>query len=121
MTDDEQELFLLLDDARVRRGCVRLEPDSTLTRAARDEAGDRVVSGKLAVTGESSAATGGREMSAKEAFARLEQRSPNTVFNCGLHEVGIGRQKADHKSRNLLCVVGLCARNVRVAWVADFG
>lgn len=120
MNNDEQELFSLIDDARVQRGCDPLGRDSGLTGAARGEAGDRATSGDVSATGSSSAATGSSSMSAKDAFNRLKDQSFNIVFNCGLHELGVGRATAEHKSGGLLCGLGLCRKKTRIAWVVDF-
>jgi uncharacterized protein YkwD len=116
MTDDEQQLFSLIDDARVQKGCASLRRNSNLTGGARDEAGDRAASGDVSSTGKSKASAGGENMSAQAAFDRLENESSGTLFICGLQELGIGRDTATYKD----CFLVFCSNHTRVAWVADF-
>ncbi|WP_246485981.1 hypothetical protein [Kribbella qitaiheensis] len=115
MNGDEQQLFSLIDDARVQNGCAPLRRDSNLTGGARTEAGGRAKSNDMSSTGASKASTGSEDMSAQAAFDRLKNESSGTLMNCGLHELGAGRGTTTYRT----CVL-ICSNHTRVAWVADF-
>jgi hypothetical protein len=119
MTGDEAALFSMIDDARVQRGCASLGRDSGLTGGARNEAASRASSGDVSATSSSGAAAGGDSMSAQDAFNRLKDQSSGTIFNCGLHELGVGRGTSEYKT-GLLCGLLPCSKKTRVAWVVDF-
>jgi uncharacterized protein YkwD len=119
MTGDELQLFSMIDDARTSNGCAPLQRNSNLTGGARQEAADRAGSGQVSATGSSKAAAGGDSMSAQAAFDRLKSQSSGTIFNCGLHELGVGQGTAQYKS-GLLCSLLPCSTKTRVAWVVDF-
>ncbi|WP_238158064.1 CAP domain-containing protein [Kribbella voronezhensis] len=116
MTADEQQLFSLIDDARVQNGCAPLARDSNLTGNARNEAVDRADTGDVSSTEQSKASAGGEDMSAQAAFDRLKSRSSSTLLNCGLRELGVGRDTAKYQT----CFLLFCSNHTRVAWVADF-
>lgn len=118
MQAEEEELFTLVDNARVDRGCAPLQRDSNLTRGARQDAGTRADNGDVSDGDSSMAATGGDGVSAKAAFDKLKSERSSTVFNCSLSELGVGRDTAQHDV-GLLCPV-VCSTKTRVAWVADF-
>jgi uncharacterized protein YkwD len=118
MRAEEEELFALVDNARVERGCAPLQRDSRLTKGARQDAGTRADNGDVSGGDSSMAAAGGDGVSAKAAFDQLKSERSSTVFNCGLRELGVGRDTADHRV-GALCPV-LCSTKTRVAWVADF-
>jgi uncharacterized protein YkwD len=116
MSANEQQLFSLIDDARVQNGCASLGRESDLTYGARDEAGDRAGSGDLSSTGSSKASAGGEDMSAQAAFDRLKSESSGTLLNCGLHQLGVGRATGVYQT----CFLFICSNHTRVAWVVDF-
>jgi uncharacterized protein YkwD len=118
MSGNEQQLFSLIDDARVQNGCAPLGRESDLTYDARDEAGDRAGSGDVSSTGSSKASAGGEDMSAQAAFDRLKNESSGTLLNCGLHQLGVGRATGTYKTCGLLGLI--CSDHTRVAWVVDF-
>jgi uncharacterized protein YkwD len=120
MTGDELQLFSLIDDARASNGCARLQRNTSLTGGARQEAVDRAASGDVSATGASKAAAGGDDMSAQDAFNRLNSQSSGTIMNCGLHVLGVGRGTARYTPGGILCGLGLCGKKTRVAWVVDF-
>jgi uncharacterized protein YkwD len=117
MTADEQQLFTLIDNARVQNGCASLRRNSDLTGGARGDAGDRADSGDVSSTEQSKASTGGEDMSAQAAFDRLKSRSSSTLLNCGLHELGVGRGTATYRT---CAIFVICSTHTRVAWVAHF-
>jgi uncharacterized protein YkwD len=117
MDGDEQQLFSLIDDARVQHGCAPLNRNSNLTGGARDEAGSRAANNDLSSTGKSKASAGGDDMSAQAAFDRLKNESSSVLLNCGLTELGIGRGTKDYTTCSILI---FCSNHTRVAWVADF-
>ena len=118
MRAEEEELFALVDNARVERGCAPLERNSNLTGGARQDAGTRAGNGDVSDGDSSMAATGGDGVTAKAAFDQLKSERAGTVFNCGLQELGVGRGTANHKVGALCPLV--CSTRTRVAWVADF-
>lgn len=120
MTGDEAALFSMIDDARTSRGCAPLGRDSNLSGTAQQEADSRASSGDVSSTESSSAAAGGDNMSAQEAFNTLKSQSSGTIYNCGLNELGVGQATTQYRPGGLLCGLGLCAKRTRVAWVVDF-
>jgi hypothetical protein len=118
MSGDEQQLFSLIDDARVQNGCAPLNRNSNLTSGARTEADSRADNGDVSSTGKSKATTGDDDMSAQAAFDRLKNESSGVLLNCGLHELGVGQGTKGYKTCGLLGLI--CSDHTRVAWVADF-
>ncbi|MEV8374939.1 hypothetical protein AB0P21_19535 [Kribbella sp. NPDC056861] len=119
MSGAEVELFTLVDNARAERGCAPLQRDSDLTGGARQDAKTRAKSGDVSDNSSSMAATGGDDVTAKAAFTKLKSASAGTLFNCGLHELGVGKGTSDRKV-GLLCPLVACTTKTRVAWVVDF-
>jgi hypothetical protein len=119
MNGDEQQLFSLIDNARVNNGCARLKEDPSLTSGARSTAADRAQSGKNLGSGSGSqAGAGGDDMSAQQAYNQMLKNSKGTILNCGLTTLGVGVGSADH-STGLLCPL-ICGSASRNAWVANF-
>ena len=119
MRAEEEELFSLVDNERVERGCTPLQRDSGLTGGARQDAGTRAGNGDVSGSDSSMAAAGGDGVdTAKEAFSKLMSKNSSTILNCGLDELGVGHRQAQYCSKSLL---GLCLDNSnRDAWVVDF-
>ncbi|WP_040456997.1 hypothetical protein [Kribbella catacumbae] len=118
MSGSELELFSLVDNARVDRGCAPLQRDSGLTGGARQDAETRAESGDVSDTSSSMAAAGGDGVTAKGAFDKLKSQSSGTLFNCGLDELGVGHGDAKYCSSKLL---GIClGTSTRHSWVVDF-
>ncbi len=115
MDGDEQQLFSLIDDARVQHGCAPLDRNSTLSGGAGDEADNRAKNNDSSSSGSEAAAVG-EDMSAQAAFDKLKNENSGTLFNCGLRELGVGRDTAKYRE----CVLIFCSDHTRVAWVADF-
>ncbi|MFI5713611.1 hypothetical protein [Kribbella sp. NPDC051620] len=118
MKPEEQELFSLVDNERVERGCAPLRPNSNLTGGARTDAETRADNGDVSDSSSSMVAAGGDGVTAKAAFDKLKSQSSSIVFNCGLRELGVGQGTADHKVGALCPLV--CSTRTRVAWVVDF-
>ena len=117
MTNAEEILFKLIDDARADKGCDRLRRNSLLSDDAGEEAEGRASSGQFFVTEPSRAAVGGDIQKARAAFDQLISRSSGTILNCGLAELGVGRGQASYCATRIF----LCIRPAtRVAWVAVF-
>lgn len=118
MSGAEVELFSLVDNARVERGCAPLQRNSGLTGGARQDAETRAESGDVSDTSSSMAAAGGDGVTAKAAFDKLKSQSSGTLFNCGLDELGVGHGDAEYCSSKLL---GIClGTSMRHSWVVDF-
>lgn len=119
MRAEEVELFSLVDNARVDRGCTPLQRDSRLTGGARQDAGTRADNGDVSGGDSSMAAAGGDGVdTAKEAYNKLMSKNSGTILNCGLDELGVGHQQAEYCSKSLL---GFCLDNSnRDSWVVDF-
>ncbi|TDO36436.1 hypothetical protein EV643_120168 [Kribbella sp. VKM Ac-2527] len=120
MSPSELQLFTLIDDARVDKGCARLDRNSNLSGNAQSDADGRASNGNVSSTGSSAASTGGDGMDdAQAAFDRLKTESSGTLFNCGLTELGVGQ--ADSTRKEGLCLGSLlCTEKTRYAWVVDF-
>jgi uncharacterized protein YkwD len=118
MRPEEQELFSLVDNERVDRGCAPLRPNSNLTGGARTDAETRADNGQVSDSSSSMAAAGGDGVTAKAAFDKLKSQSSNILFNCGLRELGVGQGSADRRVGTLCPLV--CSTKTRVAWVVDF-
>lgn len=118
MSGSEAELFSLVDNERVERGCAPLQRDSGLTGGARQDAEKRAANGDVSDESSSMAAAGGDGVSAKAAFDKLKSESSATLFNCGLRELGVGHGDAEYCKSKLL---GICLSTAeRDSWVADF-
>jgi hypothetical protein len=117
MSGDEQQLFSLIDDARVQNGCAPLNRNSNLTSGARSDAVDRAHSNNSSTSGSEAAAVG-EDMSAQAAFDKLKNQNSGTLLDCGLHELGVGQGTKDYTTCGLLGL--FCSDHTRVAWVADF-
>ncbi|HET6985348.1 MAG TPA: hypothetical protein VFI00_01990 [Kribbella sp.] len=121
MSPDELQLFNLIDNARVNNGCARLEQDPGLANGARSDARGRAKSGSTnSFTGSESTA-GGENWSAQQAFNEMMAQSKNTVLNCGLTTLGVGKDTAKF-CKGGPDLLGVCfgSKPTRVAWVADF-
>jgi hypothetical protein len=120
MDEDEEQLFRLIDEARRERGCAPLGRDSDLSRSARSDAKDRAKENNLSGGGSSMAAAGGDGWSAQSAFDQMKDRNSGTIFDCSLHELGVGRGTRPRCS--IFGFGGTCigTKTERVAWVADF-
>jgi hypothetical protein len=121
MNSDELQLFDMIDNARVTHGCARLEQDPSLTNGARSDAASRAQSGSTNSAGGSNSTAGGDKWSAQQAFDQMMAQSRNTILNCGLTTLGVGRAGFPH-CKSPVNVFGVClgAKPTRVAWVADF-
>ena len=117
MSPDEASLFSKIDSARQSEGCAPLRRNNSLSDNAEDEAGSRAADNDFSASG-SKAAAGGKDMSAQTAFDRLMDQSSDTVLNCGLDELGVGRGTAKYCSA-IVCIGGL-GQATRVGWVVDF-
>ncbi|TDD59411.1 hypothetical protein E1263_15320 [Kribbella antibiotica] len=120
MTGDELDLFNRIDSARKSKGCAPLEQDAPVTYGARNEADRRSESGEVEAHGASWSAAGGDNWSSDEAFDRMMRESRDTVLNCGLDTLGVGRETQRYCGS--LPVLGVCLSGwkTRVSWVADF-
>jgi hypothetical protein len=119
MNGDEQQVFSLINNARMSNGCASLKQDPGLTGGARSTAGDRATSGKNLNSGSGSqAGAGGDNMSAQQAYNQMMKNSKSTILSCGLTTLGVGTRSADHSS-GLLCPL-ICSTASRDAWVANF-
>jgi hypothetical protein len=119
MSSSELQLFTLIDDARVDKGCSRLDRNSSLSGNAQAEADDRASSGNVASTGSSKASAGGDDMDdAQAAFDRLKSQSSGTLFDCGMDELGVG--VGDSTRRDCALIFLGCSDKTRYAWVVDF-
>jgi uncharacterized protein YkwD len=117
MNGDEQQLFSLIDDARVQHGCAPLSRNSSLSGGARSDAANRADSNDSSTSGSEAAAVG-QDMSAQAAFDKLKNQNSGTLLDCGLHELGVGRGDATYQTCGILRL--FCTTHTRVAWVADF-
>ncbi|MFF0345007.1 hypothetical protein [Kribbella sp. NPDC004875] len=119
MRGTEQQLFDMIDDARVNNGCARLKQDPSLTTGARSTAGSRAASGDNLNSGSGSqAGAGGDNMTVQQAYNQIMKKQQSTVLNCGLTTLGVGVGSADHNT-GLLCPL-FCSTAARNAWVANF-
>ena len=119
MSPAELQLFTLIDNARVDKGCARLDRNSNLSGNAQSDADSRASNGNVASTGSSGASTGGDDMDdAQAAFNRLKTESSGTLFNCGLTELGVG--VGDSTRRDCALIFLGCSDKTRYAWVVDF-
>jgi hypothetical protein len=109
----ELELFNLIDNARVDRGCARLKRDSDLTGNARSYAENQAGSGSNTTGGGTDAIAEANSPNA--AFDALQQSYSGVLFDCGRDTLGIGF--ADVKP-GVCDVVPVCTHERR--WVADF-
>jgi hypothetical protein len=115
MDGDEQQLFSLIDDARVQHGCAPLNRNSNLSGNAGNAANSRADQNDSSSSGSEAAAVG-EDMSAQAAFDKMKNANSSVLFNCGLTELGVGRGTKDYRT----CVIIFCSNHTRVAWVADF-
>jgi uncharacterized protein YkwD len=120
MSGPEVELFSLVDNARQERGCAPLRRNSNLSNGAGSDADTRARNGQVSDGGNSYAAAGGDDMSAKSAFDKLKSERGGTIFNCDLTELGVGRGDSTRKEGALCGLLGVCTEKNRVAWVVDF-
>ncbi|MFI5729676.1 hypothetical protein ACIA49_06095 [Kribbella sp. NPDC051587] len=118
MEKDELQLFNSINSARVNHGCQQLKRDSSLTRDARSDANERARNDTVNKGNTSSRATaGGDGMSASKAYDAMMKNNPDTVLDCSLTTMGVGRGDADYKTCTLLL---FCSTHNRVGWVATF-
>ncbi|MGW6201374.1 hypothetical protein ACWF0M_34865 [Kribbella sp. NPDC055110] len=119
MDSNEQQLFDLIDNARVNNGCARLKEDPSLTNSAEATADGRAKSGDSLNSGSGSqVGAGGDGMTAQQAYNQLMNRYKSTVLDCGRTTLGVGMKSADH-STGILCPL-ICGSAKRYAWVANF-
>jgi hypothetical protein len=116
MSADELQLFQLIDNARVDKGCAPLKRDSDVSASAGSDATQRAKSGSTNSFTASSSTAGGEDWTAQDAFDQMMTQSRNTILNCGLTTLGVGSDDAKYND----CVLIFCSRKTRVAWVADF-
>ena len=102
MSARELELFNLIDNARVDRGCARLKRDSDLTGNARSHAENQAGSGTNNTGGGTDAIAEANSPNA--AFDALQQSYSGVLFDCGRDTLGIGFADVKRERR----------------WVADF-
>ncbi|WP_410789823.1 hypothetical protein [Kribbella sp. C-35] len=119
MDANEQQLFDLIDNARVDNGCARLKEDPSLTNSAEGTAGSRAKTGSgIDDSSGSQVGAGGDKMTAQQAYDRLMSTSRSTVLSCGLKTLGVGFGTAPRCTAKLL---GICLSSTdRNAWVANF-
>jgi hypothetical protein len=119
MDENEQQLFDLIDNARVNNGCARLKQDPTLTNNAEATAGSRAKTGSgMDDKSGSQIGAGGDKMSAQQAFDKLMSGSRGTVLNCSLTTLGVGFGTAERCTIPIL--IGCLGSTDRNAWVANF-
>lgn len=114
MSPRELELFNLIDNSRVDRGCARLKRDSDLTGNARSHAENQAGSGSNNTGGGTDAIAEANSPNA--AFDALQQSYSGVLFDCGRDTLGIGF--ADVKRGSLCDALSVCTHERR--WVADF-
>ena len=117
MSGDELQLFSLIDSARTDRGCAPLRRNSDLSDRAGNDAEGRASKGNVNDGGSTMAAAGGDDWDAQKAFEQMMNDNADTVLNCGLSELGVGRESAEYCP--VICIGGL-GKATRVSWVADF-
>ncbi|TDW79736.1 hypothetical protein EV137_8077 [Kribbella pratensis] len=119
MNADEQQLFDLIDNARVNNGCARLKEDPSLTSGARSTAQSRATSGdNLNSSSGSQVGAGGDGMTAQQAYNQLMKKYRSQVLDCDRTTLGVGMKSATHKT-GLLCPI-VCGSATRYAWVANY-
>jgi hypothetical protein len=114
MTDQERELFTLIDDARADYGCGRLKPKTSLTRSARTHADEQAES-NTNDTGDGTDAIA-EAGSPRDAFNQMMDDYAGVLLDCGRDRLGIGYADAPGGP---LCDLGICTDTER-RWVADF-
>lgn len=107
------ELFQLIDNARVERGCARLGRNSGLTSNARSHASSEAKNNSTN-TGSGTDAIADAN-SSNAAYNQLTRSYSGVIFDCGRDTLGIGFAAEES---GLLCDVLPCATERR--WVADF-
>ncbi|MFF0270470.1 CAP domain-containing protein [Kribbella sp. NPDC004536] len=115
MTEDELQLFQLIDNARISQGCTPLTRDTHLTNTARADARKGAKSGTVSTDGNRLGA-GGDRWTVQQAFDQMMSQDRTTVLNCSLATWGIGFASHSH-CKILLCLTGTIDRNM---WVAAF-
>jgi hypothetical protein len=119
MDANEQQLFDLIDNARVNNGCARLKEDPNLTKGAETTAQSRATSGdNLNSSSGSQVGAGGDGMTAQQAYNQLMKKYKSQVLDCGRTTLGVGMKSADHDT-GILCPL-ICGSAARNAWVANF-
>ncbi|TDO66696.1 hypothetical protein EV651_104263 [Kribbella sp. VKM Ac-2571] len=119
MNADEQQLFDLIDNARVNNGCARLKEDPSLTDSAEATAGSRAKTGSgMDDPDGSQVGAGGDKMTAQQAYDRLMSSARSTVLNCNLTTLGVGLGSA--KRCTFPVLIGCLGYTDRKAWVANF-
>jgi hypothetical protein len=115
MDANEMQLFTLIDNARVNKGCTRLKQDPSLTNSAEGTAGSRAKTGSgMDDSSGSQIGAGGDDMSAQQAYDDLMADSSGTVLNCSLDTLGVGFGTSRH------CSLIIIVCNNRNVWVANF-
>jgi hypothetical protein len=119
MDANEQQLFDLIDNARVNNGCAPLKQDPSLTGNARATAGSRAKTGSgMNDTSGSQIGAGADKMTAQQAYDKLMSQSRSTVLNCNLTTLGVGFGTAERCTLPIL--IGCLNYTDRNAWVANF-
>jgi uncharacterized protein YkwD len=118
MEKDELQLFNSINSARKSNGCAPLKRDSSLTRSSRSEAYDRAAKDTVNKGNTGSKATaGGDDWSASKAYDAMMSNNRDTMLDCSLTTMGVGRGDADYKTCTLVL---FCSTHNRVGWVATF-